>query len=121
MFRSGGMAAVGLVLRGMGPEVLEAVVTELDRAADELRGATVTAPDGEVLRSELWWVHDALRWGVAAARHVLGWPDPNGERDQLAADHERLVTEHERLWRCRNRQHGYDRVAAALAATRGGI
>jgi hypothetical protein len=121
MFRSGGMAAVGLVLRGMGPEVLEAVVTELDRAADELRGATVTAPDGEVLRSELWWVHDALRWGVAAARHVLGWPDPNGERDQLAADHERIVTEHERLWRCRNRQHGYDRVAAALAATRGGI
>jgi hexosaminidase len=121
MFRSGGMAAVGLVLRGMGPEVLDAVVAELDRAAVDLTGATTEAPDGEVLRSELWWVRDALRWGVAAARHVLGWPDPLGDHDWLASEHDRLLAEHGRLWRCRNRQEGYDRVAAALAAIRGGI
>ncbi len=121
LFRSGGMAVIGLVLNGMEAGVLDAVVVDLDLAADDLAGATTDAPDGEVLQAELWWVHDALRWGVAAARHCLDRDDPIGDRTWLAAEHERLVAEHERLWRCRNRQHGYDRVATALAATRGGF
>ena len=41
--------------------------------------------------------------------------------DGFAAEHDRLTAEHERLWSCRNRHDGYDRVAAALAATRGGF
>jgi hypothetical protein len=121
LFRSGGMAVVGLVLRGMEAGVLDAVVADLDLAAADLARATTDAPDGEVLRAELWWVHDALRWGVAAARHCLDWDEPIGGREWLAAEHDRLVVEHERLWRCRNRQDGYDRVASALAATRGGF
>lgn len=121
LFRSGGMAAIGMVLRGVEADAFDDVVADLELAAADLDRATVDAPDGEVLRAELWWVHDALRWGVAAARHCLGWDEPIGDRAWLAAEHDRLVVEHERLWTCRNRQDGYDRVAAALAATRGGF
>jgi hypothetical protein len=121
MFRSGGMAAIGLVLNGMEPAVLDAVVEDLDAAAADLRTATTEAPDAEVLRAELWWVHDALRWGVAAARHCLSWPEPIGDAEWLGIEHDRLTAEHRRLWWSRNRPNGYERVAAALAATRGGF
>ena len=121
LFRSGGMAIIGLALSGVGAEVLDAVVDDLDRAAADLARASTDVPDGPVLRAELWWVHDALRWGVAAARHHMAWEEPIGDRSWLAAEHDRLTAEHERLWSCRNRHDGYDRVAAALAATRGGF
>jgi len=121
MFRTGGWAAVGLALRGLRRESLDRVTEDLDAAGRRLDGATTGAVDGPILRDELRWVRDALRWGVAAARFRLEWPDPLASPGWLVPEHERLVAEHARLWRLRNRHGGYDRVAAGLVATRGGL
>ena len=120
MFRSGGMAGVGLSLFGMTPADLDAVDERLADARRALVTATATAPDGDLLRAELSWVVDALAWGTAAARHRLGWPgDPGSEA--LRQTHAALVDDHARLWHARHRPGGAERVAATVASTLGGI
>ncbi len=113
MFRSGGMAGIGLALMGMTVEQLDAVDAALREAAQLL--ANVAA---SVERDELAWVGDALRWGSAAARRRLEW---SGALDATALReaHRRLCDEHRRLWDVRNRPEGYDSVARELAATAG--
>jgi hexosaminidase len=120
MFRSGGLAGVGLSLFGMTADDLAVAAQRLAAARSAVSAATVAAPDGELLRRELAWVVDALAWGVAAARHRLGWPgDPGSDRLRLA--HAALVDEHARVWHARHRPAGADRVAAHVAETVGDI
>lgn len=120
MFRSGGMAGVGLALVGMTPDDLDAVDRRLARARTALDVAVTEAPDGELLRAELAWVVDALRWGTAAGRHRLGWEgDPGAER--LRDLHATLVATYAQLWHARHRPGGSERVAAVVADTLGGI
>ena len=120
VFVSGGMAAVGLALLGMTPGDLEGVETTLASAAALIDAATVSAPDGELLRGELRWVCDALTWATEAGRLRLGWENAPRAED-LRARHGELVARYLHMWNDRHRPGGAEAVAAAMAGTLGGL
>lgn len=116
MFRTSGMAAIGLALNGMTPAMLDDVDGSLAAADELLRAARPAGSSAELFREELAWVAGALRWGTAAARHRLDWADPDPPPGGLRSGLARLVAEEDRLWRLRNRPEGHEVVAARLAA-----
>lgn len=116
MFRTSGMAAIGLALNGMTPDMLDAVDGSLAVASEHLDDLRPAGPSASLFRDELAWVAAALRWGTAAARHRLGWADPAHPSGWLRAELDRLVAEEDRLWHVRNRPQGHEVVAAHLAA-----
>ncbi len=116
IFRTSGMAAIGLALNGMTAAMLDAVDAELDAVAALLDPMEPGDAAARLFRDELRWVAAALRWGTAAGRHRLDWPDPSHAVDWLRAEHQRLVDEEHRLWHLRNRPEGHDVIAGHLAA-----
>lgn len=120
MFRSGGMAGIGLALAGMKIDQLDEVDRRLAAIAALLASVVPTSSTVATLREELGWVRDAMAWGTAAARLRLMWPGAP-DADELRSEHDRLRERHDALWHRANRHGGYDAVASELAGTLGGI
>jgi len=120
LFRTSGMAGIGLALGGMTDDMLTAADDVLANALDGLASATGDALDFELLRSELAWSTRCLRWGIGMARHRLTWPTAPPV-EWLRTEHGALVDEHRHLWSARNRMGGLEAVNAQLAGTLGGI
>jgi len=120
LFRSSGMAGIGLALGGMTDAMLCEVDAELERALGVIRAANGAAPDFELIRAELDWSTRCLRWGVGMARHRLSWPTAPAVA-WLREEHNHLVTEHERIWTARNRPCGLADVTAELVGLLGGV
>ena len=120
LFRTSGMAGIGLALGGMTDDMLARADEVLAGALDTLASAEGDAVDFELLRAELAWSTRCLRWGIGMARHRLRWPTtPSVE--WLRSEHTWIVEAHRQLWLARNRIGGLDEESRQLAGTLGGI
>ena len=96
-------------------EVIEAI----DRAIAPLDRARMDRPDAALIVSEYRWAAALLRHlaraGIARLEHPTTMADvPAKLREELAAELEPLIVEHERLWRARSREGGLSDSAGRL-------
>jgi len=106
-------AAELLAAGGMTPAMLTAADEELSVCIQRALSATGDDLDGPLWADEIAAAAAWLRLGVSRARSQLGWPGALDER-QWAAEVERLLAEHRRLWLARNRASGIDESITML-------
>lgn len=102
-----------LAAGGMTPAMLDAADDELLACIASAEAAASDEPDGDLWADEIAAAASWLRLAVSVARTRLGWPGA-WSPDDVAAEHARLLTEHQRLWRARNRESELERSLVGL-------
>lgn len=100
-------------------ERLRATVRAIDRAIAPLDRAKMERTDAALITAEYRWAAALLRHlaraGIARLEHPTIMADvPVKLREELAAELEPLIAEHERLWRARSREGGLSDSAGRL-------
>ena len=86
-------------------EGLYKTITQIETIITELPSARMRGSDAELIKREFQWIADMLTHACHRALWVLGAED---ERvNELAADAQRLLLEHEYIWQARNRPGGF--------------
>lgn len=107
------------IWKSFDTERLRATVRAIDRAISPLDQAKMERPDAALIVSEYRWAAALLkhlaRAGIARLEHPTTMADvPVKLREELAAELEPLIAEHERLWRARSREGGLSDSAGRL-------
>jgi len=106
---------------GVTRETLEHTLAFVERASEPLAAARPALSDGPLLRDELGWARDALRFAcrLGIERAGLGDRDAvrsirNSTRAALARQLHELIERHRALWHARNRPGGLADSAGRL-------
>jgi hexosaminidase len=106
-------AAELLAAGGMTPAMLDAADVDLTACVEQAMQSHPSVADGRLWADEVCAAASWLRLAISAARARLGWPGALTD-EKYAAEHQRLLDEHRRLWLARNRPSGIDRSVVAL-------
>jgi hypothetical protein len=106
---------------GVTRESLERTLELVERASEPLASARPALSDGPLLRDELGWARDALRFACRIGIERAGLADrdavgslPGNVRAALALELRKLIERHRALWHARNRPGGLADSAGRL-------